>query len=313
MAIRNLADSQRWSLHLLKSYPQPWKPWEIVLALPWYDLHTAAMPFMTSAYLKSSEHVIFFNERPLFHPLQDYQCEKCGSTPKTNQNLASKGKWVVDNGTYCRPCFVTDKLEKEKFEKERAFYARAKTDLYPRSITNPSLKRIASNESWTSSASFKQSWRPASTIQHLVQALMHHKKSTEDVTSPRDIADFPQDEAGPSSSSSDEMCCNDNGEAVHLQALEADLDVGYVSEEDLQICDSHASADGMVEMSSGVPAGHDSFSEDDVVNDQRTNSKKENEVPEGGKKGGQALDVPQRLSSWPVLGGSRVMDSHVDG
>lgn len=88
-------------------------------------------------------------------------------------NDFEKGEWFWTSGEECRcrQCTMRRRQEKIKYEKERDYYAKAKEELYPKTQTKQRLKRIKSDEKWEGTHSFYQSWRPPSSLAHLMQAV----------------------------------------------------------------------------------------------------------------------------------------------
>jgi hypothetical protein len=184
-------------------------------------------------------------------------CQDCGKQGSAGwQELRSRERqqwvWTDGDAAVCKPCATKRRLEAIKYGKERAYYAKVKTKLYPRPQIKAPLRRLRSEEAWEGTASFYQSWRPASSLAELVQAIMGRRKDT----------GLP--EGGPSGEQPQEGAAQEGGEqraggggasgdgaaaahATHsrrrLQLLDEELQ--EVDEEDLE---SQSSASGSVDI-----------------------------------------------------------------
>lgn len=89
---------------------------------------------------------------------------------------AERALWLWDDELCeCKPCHVKQKMDQIKYERERKFYSKAKTELYPRTQPQQNLRRIGSDEHWQNTNSFYQSWRLPSTLAHLISPLTERK------------------------------------------------------------------------------------------------------------------------------------------
>lgn len=100
-------------------------------------------------------------------------CERCGKQGSTEWHLMSKVEkkkdWSLEGGRLlCSSCGYMSEADAKKFERDRQYYNRAKEELYPKEKPKERLKRLKSNEKWEGTASFYASYRPPSTIAHLV-------------------------------------------------------------------------------------------------------------------------------------------------
>ena len=111
----------------------------------------------------------------------------------------------------CRHALVE---EASRFQKERHYYSKAKTELYPKQPHKERLKRLKSDEKWEGTASFYASYRPSSAIAHLV--------NTEGAGGRRGTG-FPLGESSDVS----------NGNESSFDSLHNELEVSIVEEESL--------------------------------------------------------------------------------
>lgn len=104
------------------------------------------------------------------------QCQRCGKRGDTEWHLMSsrdkKVLWCTEKiDCYTLVCASCQKAlvdEASRFQKERQYYSRAKTELYPKQDHKERLKRLKSDEKWDGTESFYASYRPSSGIAHLV-------------------------------------------------------------------------------------------------------------------------------------------------
>lgn len=140
-----------------------------------------------------------------------------------------RSQWVWQgNDCTCKACALKDRIAHVQYTREREFYAKAKTRLYPKLELKPGLKRLKSAETWEGTHSFYQSWRPASRVVELVQAVMA-RKGTGFVG---DAA--AETEAGSDGNGSNTMAAGPDGDCTSRQHL-ADLaeELEEVDEESL--------------------------------------------------------------------------------
>ena len=106
------------------------------------------------------------------------ECQRCGIVGQKEWHemspLEKKREWVVLSPKekytlLCVRCFRVYEEEDTKFVKERQYYSKAKTQLYPKVRHKERLKRLKSDEKWDGTASFYASYRPPSTISHLIE------------------------------------------------------------------------------------------------------------------------------------------------
>lgn len=91
-------------------------------------------------------------------------------------SAAERALWLWDDDSCeCKACNVKEKMEKIKYERERKFYNKAKTELYPRPEPQQNLRRIGSDEHWQNTSSFYQAWRLPSALAHLMSPLTERK------------------------------------------------------------------------------------------------------------------------------------------
>lgn len=116
----------------------------------------------------------------------------------------------------CRHALVE---EASRFQKERHYYSKAKTELYPKQQHKERLKRLKSDEKWEGTASFYASYRPSSAIAHLV--------NTDGSAGGRRGTGFPLGESNGHSSDVS------NGNESSFDSLHNELEVSIVEEESL--------------------------------------------------------------------------------
>lgn len=106
------------------------------------------------------------------------ECQRCGKVGHKEWHelspLEKKREWVVLSPKekytlLCASCSRVYEEEDTKFVKERQYYSKAKTQLYPKVRHKERLKRLKSDEKWDGTASFYASYRPPSTISHLIE------------------------------------------------------------------------------------------------------------------------------------------------
>lgn len=113
----------------------------------------------------------------------------------------------------CRHALVE---EASRFQKERQYYSKAKTELYPKQAHKERLKRLKSDEKWDGTESFYASYRPSSAIEHLVTKEGGGRRGT----------GFPLGESDAKGGAS-------NGKDSSFDSLHNELEVSIVEEESL--------------------------------------------------------------------------------
>ena len=111
-----------------------------------------------------------------FAPEGKPECQRCGKVGPKEWHMmttAEKGMWQIlpSSEKYtvlCKSCSSVYKQEDARFEKEREYYSNAKAMLYPKKQHTVRLKRLKSAEVWEGTESFYESYRPPSTIAHLI-------------------------------------------------------------------------------------------------------------------------------------------------
>lgn len=103
------------------------------------------------------------------------ECSKChtkGDKEWHLMNAAEKRQWTIVHGDelICASCNVMTDEERRRYERDRQYYNRAKKELYPKKNYKERLKRLKSDEKWEGTRSFFESWRPPSSLAHLVDS-----------------------------------------------------------------------------------------------------------------------------------------------
>ena len=146
-------------------------------------------------------------------------CERCGKKGSKEWHLMSKYEkkkdWKLEGSRLlCSSCGYVNEAEEKRFERDRQYYSRAKEELYPKERHKERLKRLKSNEKWEGTASFYASYRPPSTIAHLVEDT--------------------KDDGGRKGTGYVAPECKENGldkEKAELSPFEEDLEMTIVEEE----------------------------------------------------------------------------------
>lgn len=101
-------------------------------------------------------------------------CEAEAPAPWGRLTPDQKSLWQREQGKpICRKCSVKNKLEVLKYKKERKMYNNYKEAHYPKPSEGgkSQLKRVRSGETWDSSTSFYDGWKPPSTLKRLLSAI----------------------------------------------------------------------------------------------------------------------------------------------
>lgn len=104
------------------------------------------------------------------------ECQRCNKVGQKEWQLMSKAEksmWQMFPSSekytlLCKSCSKVYMQEDERFEKEREYYSNAKAMLYPKKQHTVRLKRLKSAEVWEGTESFYETYRPPSTIAHLI-------------------------------------------------------------------------------------------------------------------------------------------------
>lgn len=102
-------------------------------------------------------------------------CQKEGPKEWQDMSYTERSTWVwLDrhDPCYCKECYLREKIEKVKYEKEREYYKEYKQQNYPKpsEAGEPRLHRIHSKQEWAGTRSFFASWRAPSTLTQLFQS-----------------------------------------------------------------------------------------------------------------------------------------------
>jgi hypothetical protein len=193
------------------------------------------------------------------------ECQRCGKVGHKEWHelspLEKKREWVVLSPKekytlLCVSCSRVYEEEDTKFVKERQYYSKAKTQLYPKVMHKERLKRLKSDEKWDGTASFYASYRPPSTISHLIEEVEEGignmvRKGTDfvgqltkgnsakssngsgGVIEEEDESALDGEDEGPSSSSSNVKNVKKDDQQTSLDALHEDFEVLLVQEDTL--------------------------------------------------------------------------------
>ena len=160
-------------------------------------------------------------------------------------NSSERAQWIWEHEKFeCRACRVKAEMDKVKYERERKYYERAKTQLYPREQPKQDLKRLNSEERWEGTPSFYKSWKMPSTLAHLMQPFVGERKGTGFVGDSNETTTGVEgDGAG--------------GSTTHAQLEMLDEEMEMVEEESIRDSDSDSLHSGGVNLSggTGLPSG----------------------------------------------------------
>ncbi|KAI8110222.1 hypothetical protein M9435_001901 [Picochlorum sp. BPE23] len=157
------------------------------------------------------------------------ECQRCGKRGDTEWHLMEsrdkKVLWCTERiesyTLLCASCRHALVEEASRFQKERHYYSKAKTELYPKQQHKERLKRLKSDEKWEGTESFYASYRPSSAIAHLVNTTVGGGG--------RRGTGFPLGESQSNGNSSDVP----NGNETSFDSLHNELEVSIVEEESL--------------------------------------------------------------------------------
>lgn len=163
------------------------------------------------------------------------ECQRCGKVGSTEWHMMTRGEkglWDIlpSSEKYtllCKPCGRVYRQEDERFEKEREYYSNAKAMLYPKTQHRIRLKRLKSSEVWEGTESFYESYRPPSTIAHLVdtdQGLIEEGEEQQDngMYLPRKGTGMPVGHAA-TGSAGGELCIQEET-SLEIQSDDEDVD-----------------------------------------------------------------------------------------
>jgi hypothetical protein len=98
------------------------------------------------------------------------ECCSCGKKAQAewaDLPTSEKADWVWERESTpctCKACHVAKVLQHAHYEKERSYYFRYKSEMYPKVAAPSRLRRIESDLSWKNGSSFLEGWRWGSVL-----------------------------------------------------------------------------------------------------------------------------------------------------